>query len=1270
MAAGGGDRHFLGVGVDLVVEGHRRGVDRLAGFGAGRIRGHGGDRRVHDDLMAFRLPFAHGAGERRGGRAVVVSPGPLGFAVDGVMIQELNVHRQRTAVQVGKRPVHFRHNGLEHIRSAAVVLKLAQNASQIHSGHRDLCIAVQRQHAVAQRQRRSGRQEDLDWRLRCIHARAQLQRRADLCHQAFRVVDVVNPQIALALELQLLRADLHVGTVLDQHVAVVIRLRRRRQLRRQRLPRCPRLSRVRGHQIGVVILACVLLHVTGQLVAVGIAVDLALDRQLVQRKQVLEISIKLYVRISTGLDRHRIASRTHDAQTCYVGHLQKDRCKRRVHRRVRRNDQRREIVIKRRAGYLYPGRIRDRGEELSGKGLLLNLVALRAVRHLRQRAVLGYVPDRLLPVVAGGGDHGIREFLGQGLIREELGVVFAVRVGAAVVCLDAGLRAGGGNLRYELRSVDVGAADPEVAAEFLPGLARARLEVNHYIPCVIGGDCILVIHTVGIPGSDLAVLHLDDLDLLPLGQSGNQLIFVLIALVYAEQLFRVDAVNVPFRPDQIIAVHQKLDVLHPSQLSVATGAVGHHVAFARNAGGGFDDILGDRIAGQMSKRGEGELLVGLLLGQALVGKLLVGQRTALGNTVIVGGEAGLRTCGFHGGDKLNVVHMGVVHQLVQGHGLLGASIIAEPGVVAGVGILKGYVIAGNDCVSVSDGNCVRIRIFRRLKGIIVGFCADIFSACGLDTVTAIHRFDGKHGGFGVCVRDNLFEVGIERNGNAVACLIQILQAAVEGQLAGLVDDQVLPVGEGFGRGDFLKVLVAEIGEEDELRLGLEGIAVRGEGGGIGDALVAGHTGDLAVLGDLVQLVAGADDLGGAGAVIVGPGVGGRAPGVAQGIADGAVIGPVVQDADVMVGFRVVAVGIGVGVELPDLGVAGAGGGAVIVVQIEHGAAVGLVLGGQGEVAGLAAGSRNQEAVAVVRDVQFELVIVVGGGVAFFLIGNGAVAHVGEVRTVIPAAHDVAGVAPGPDAELLLVVGGLVDHVDVHVVWLRIFQFGSGKESHRKLLMVTSLISVDCEAVIIFQGLIFLALIRSFFAVNDYGVVRLFLLAGTFRGNVPQAEIGLCGQCQAICIIGIGIDSRSQIPAAGFQIEVGIVGVNHSELQGFRFSSGVIAQNAFLVVDRGRGQLIARRCTAHGAFGVRIVDHDPFTACKLRIRLIHRLLADVADVVVSLIHVADHGDVFGLGLAADDALGGAGGRGCLNAFVPGVGVGGLATGIKLVDRKIT
>ena len=468
---------------------------------------------------------------------------------------------------------------------------------------------------------------------------------------------------------------------------------------------------------------------------------------------------------------------------------------------------------------------------------------------------------------------------------------------------------------------------------------------------------------------------------------------------------------------------------------VAVGAGPGLLAVGGAGGGGGDDPIAPVVAGGRIN----EIVLGELFGQILVGEDQAFQRTVGGVAVVVAQGAVLGAGGrngFHIYDMVLVLHGGVIHQLVEGDGLLagiGAGLEVAETLLAGVLVVaQDRGALGNDLGAAVGVDADGMRVGRIRAGqhtVCVGGPADVVTAGGLDA--AFCRVDGEHGGQGGLVRGDAVGVGVKVNGDAVVHCVQRIQTAVEGQAAGLIDDQVVAVGEGLAVSDLLKVGVAEVGVGDKLGLGLEGIAVGGELGGVGDAVLAGLGDGLRGLGDPVQLVVAADDLRGAGAVIGGPSVAGLAPGVAEGLADGAVIGPVVQDADVMVGLRIGAVSLGVGVELPDLGVAGAGGGAVIVVQIEHGAAVGLVLGGQGKVAGLAAGGRDQETVAVIRNVQAVLVVVMGGGVVVLLVGDRVVTLVGEGRTVIPAAIHITGFAPGPDAELLLILGGLVDHVDVH-----------------------------------------------------------------------------------------------------------------------------------------------------------------------------------------------------------------------------------------------
>ena len=517
-------------------------------------------------------------------------------------------------------------------------------------------------------------------------------------------------------------------------------------------------------------------------------------------------------------------------------------------------------------------------------------------------------------------------------------------------------------------------------------------------------------------------------------------------------------------------------------------------------------------------------------------------------------------------------------QLVEGDGLLGGIgarfEVKETKVAGSLVVAQDCAALGNDLraavVVDADRMCVG-GIHAGQHAVCVCFPANVIAAGGLDG-TGCH-VDGEDGGYGVLVSDNLILRGVERNSNAVADCVQSLQAAVEGQFAVLVDDQVLAVGEGLGGGNFLKVLVAEVEIFDELRLGLKGIAVRGEGGGVGDAGLAGLAGDLAVFGNLVQLVVAADDLRGAGAVIGGPGVGGLAPGVgglgdffglglaaastgahlrasiaagrlgghgplapvmAQGLADFILIGLFGQEAFVVLGFWLGAVCFGRLYELPDV-IAQTGFQAAVLVQIEYCEAI--LLHRSCHLNGAIVARRLYEITifysrkydfGIICGVQLVTVIRISMRVAVFvfLIRDRVAALVGHFH----ARPFTLGIfrVPSVDFYVFLIGTELVDQVYFDDVLRLGGLAGSGVEPHGVLAVVIGIIAVGRKAALIELQSRGLVVLNTVFAVNHDGVI-----CGI--AEIPEAEIRLRSEGQAVAV-----GSAGQIIAAGFQIEIAIV----------------------------------------------------------------------------------------------------------------------------------
>ena len=278
-------------------------------------------------------------------------------------------------------------------------------------------------------------------------------------------------------------------------------------------------------------------------------------------------------------------------------------------------------------------RLQDFGLAVVAAGALAGLLAGGGA------AGLGIIGP-LAHVVAQSVDGGI-ELLGELLILEALVVELAVRIGAVPVGFIAGLGTGRIGGEDQLRIMDVYLADPEVAAEFVPVAVAVGVEVDHHVAGMVFVNGILGAHAVGIPDGDGVVLHLDDLDLLVLVQSGLEHELVLrIVRVDDKEVRGVDAVHVPIRlgGKQIIAVVEQTDVLGPEH-RVADAAVGHQIVAARNAGQRIDAVLfsrglrvvqnGDLLVGRVVASGAGHVVrpagLGTGRGLALVLNQIVAQ---------------------------------------------------------------------------------------------------------------------------------------------------------------------------------------------------------------------------------------------------------------------------------------------------------------------------------------------------------------------------------------------------------------------------------------------------------------------------------------------------------------------------------------------------------------------------------------------------------------------------------------------------------------------
>ena len=290
-------------------------------------------------------------------------------------------------------------------------------------------------------------------------------------------------------------------------------------------------------------------------------------------------------------------------------------------------------------------------------------------------------------------DHGLAGGVARGLVRHGHAGEFLAADGAVDdLVMAAGLGAGGGD--HILLNSRAG------------GVAVGREEV--------------VVHCIAAVGA-----HIDGVALLGAGRRDDLLRLVGVAcgldglgldLVADGALAGPLAVlgagggggNGPFAP----VVARSLD--HRGLGRVAAGAFMGLLAVLGAGGLSDDGPLAPVVAGG----GIHELVLGKLFGQLLVGEDQAFQRT-VGSVAVVVAQGAVHGAG--GRDRFHIHDIVLVHggrhQLVQGDGLLVASIIAEPRAVAGVVILKGPGIAGNFRVSVIEGNRVRYRVFGRDKGI-------------------------------------------------------------------------------------------------------------------------------------------------------------------------------------------------------------------------------------------------------------------------------------------------------------------------------------------------------------------------------------------------------------------------------------------------------------------------------------------------------------------------------------------------------------------------
>ena len=183
------------------------------------------------------------------------------------------------------------------------------------------------------------------------------------------------------------------------------------------------------------------------------------------------------------------------------------------------------------------------------------------------------------------GDLGVHDF---GVIR--LGGAGKRRGGGGVI-----LRPGPGGFPETMGD------DPEVSAEGSPIVNVAVFEINRDAAGMRLVHRVLVINYVRIPSNNAVLIHLDDLDLVPIGKLGLKHHFRGIVGIDNEFLILVNGVDVPAGPDQIVAV-------------VQCAGIGRGV---------FSVADGVDYSGAPAIEAVGAVIVGLLGGSAVVGRKLV-----------------------------------------------------------------------------------------------------------------------------------------------------------------------------------------------------------------------------------------------------------------------------------------------------------------------------------------------------------------------------------------------------------------------------------------------------------------------------------------------------------------------------------------------------------------------------------------------------------------------------------------------------------------------
>ena len=273
------------------------------------------------------------------------------FAGD-VSVQELDVHRHVPAVGSAdclvQKADQAHNHPLQRRRVAQRAQRRAQRFAHFQTVHRDLRVVVQCYNALTDCQRRARRKNDLYLRLSGLRFH-QRQVVPDILVQCCNVVEVVQQQIVLCLELKLLRADLQVSAVLDQNVAVVSRLRRRRHRCRQGLPGCSRLLRFCRAEDRVIVFV-LRLRRARQLIAVRLPVDMTLDLRTLEVAHVLKPGLQACRVLHPGFNVDRVRSRSVHTQARDVRHSRQNVQHRCAHNRILREHQRCIVIVERRAG--------------------------------------------------------------------------------------------------------------------------------------------------------------------------------------------------------------------------------------------------------------------------------------------------------------------------------------------------------------------------------------------------------------------------------------------------------------------------------------------------------------------------------------------------------------------------------------------------------------------------------------------------------------------------------------------------------------------------------------------------------------------------------------------------------------------------------------------------------------------------------------------------------------------------------------------------------